>query len=166
MKEGNRLIVADQSWADVIPEWIKKEISAERMINGMVDIIKPQKDGTGQGLNPQNEVGDAEIVAYLMTASLRGPLNSDFTDIYLYVSANVMLRTKKIKEEADLPDFMQEIYKKGLTDWQKTQLQNLRSDIGRARGKINHPIFDVLRELKGGLKKNGRKVSNTRQSKN
>ena len=163
MKEENKLIVADQSWADAIPEWILKEISAERMINGMVDIIKPENKGQGGALNRNIEVGDAEIVAYLMTASFRGPLSSDITDIYLYVSAKVMLKAKKIQKEEDLPDFMQEIYKKGLTDWQKKQLEDLRSNIGKARGKVNHPIFDVLRELKGGIKKNGDLSKNSKK---
>ena len=153
MKQENKLIVADKSWADAIPKWIKKEISAERMINGIIDTIKPKKTAQNTVQSHNNAVGDAEIVAYLMTASLRAPISSDFADIYLYVSAKVMLKAKKIQKEDDLPDFMQEIYKKGLTDWQKSQLENLRSDIGKARGKINHPIFDVLRELKGGKKR-------------
>jgi len=153
MQKENKLIVADQSWAESIPDWILKEISAERMLNGIIDTIKPEKTAQDRALNRNNAVGDAEIVAYLMTASLRAPISSDFTDIYLYVSAKVMLKAKKIQKEDDLPDFMQEIYKKGLTDWQKSQLENLRSDIGKARGKINHPIFDVLRELKGGKKR-------------
>jgi hypothetical protein len=165
MKEENKLIVADQSWADAIPEWILKEISAERMINGIIDTIKPEKTAQNTVQSRNNEVGDAEIVAYLMTASLRAPLSTDITDIYLYVSAKVMLKAKKIQKEEDLPDFMQEIYKKGLTDWQKKQLEDLRSNIGKARGKINHPIFDVLKELKGGIKKNGDLSKNSKKQK-
>jgi len=98
MKEENKLIVADQSWADAIPEWILKEISAERMINGIIDTMKPEKTAQNTVQSHNNAVGDAEIVAYLMTASLRAPISSDFTDIYLYVSAKVMLKAKKIKE--------------------------------------------------------------------
>jgi hypothetical protein len=148
MKEENKVIVADASWADAIPKWVMDEIVSTRMINGMVSITNPESKA-------QDEVCDAEIVAYLMTASLRAPLNSDVADIYLYVSARLMLKTKKIQKEEDLPDFMQEIYKKGLTDWQKTQLSDLQSKIRTARGKINHPIFDVLKQLKGGTGKNG-----------
>ncbi len=148
MKEENKVIVADASWAKDIPKWIMDEIASERMINGMVGIANPESKA-------QEEVCDAELVAYLMTASLRAPISSDMTDIYLYVSARLMLKTKKIDKEDNLPDFMQEVYKKGLTDWQKTQLENLQSNIRTARGKINHPIFDVLRQLKGGAEKNG-----------
>lgn len=164
MKEENKLIVADQSWADAIPEWILKEISAERMINGIIGAVEPKKTAQDRVSSPNNAVGDAEIVAYLMTASFRAPLNSDFTDIYLYVSAKVMLRAKKIQKEEDLPDFMQEVYKKGLTEWQNSQLEKLRSDIGKTRGKVTHPIFDVLKELKGGIKKNGTKISSSDRS--
>lgn len=145
MKTENKLIVANVSWAETIPKWLKDEIASERMINGLIDVAMQK--------NTAQKVGDAEIVAYLMTASLSGPLDSNFTDIYLYLSAKLMLKTKRIKKEEDLPDFMQEIYKTGLSEWKKTELQKLRSDIGRARGKVNHPIFDVLKELKGGIKK-------------
>lgn len=145
MKQENKLIVANQSWAKSIPKWIKDEIASERIMNGLIDIATQK--------NTAQDVGDAEIVAYLMTASLNGPLNYDNTHIYLYVGAKLMLKAKKIKEEEDLPDFMQEIYKKGLSEWEKTQLNDLRSTIRQARGKVSHPLFDILKELKGGIKR-------------
>ena len=156
MENENRLIVADVGWAKSLPGWILKEIQAERMINGILEVVKPEN-------KTLESVGDAEIVAYLMTTSLRAPLSSDHTDIYLYLSAKLMLKTKRILKEEDLPDFMQEIYKTGLSEWKKTQLNDLRSMIGRARGKVSHPIFDVLRELKGGIKKNGKLLKNSKK---
>jgi len=155
MENENRLVVADVGWAETIPQWLKDEIASERMINGLIDIATPK--------NTSQDVCDAEIVAYLMTTSLRAPLSSDHTDIYLYLSAKLMLKTKRILKEEDLPDFMQEIYKTGLSEWKKTQLNDLRSMIGRARGKVSHPIFDVLRELKGGIKKNGKLLKNSKK---
>jgi len=155
MQKENRLIVADVGWAETIPKWLKDEIASERMINGLIDIATPK--------NTSQDVCDAEIVAYLMTASLRAPLGSDHTDIYLYISAKLMLKTKRILKEEDLPDFMQEIYKTGLSEWKKTQLQDLRSSIGRARGKVSHPLFDILKELKGGIKKNGKLLKNSKK---
>ena len=156
MENENRLVVADVGWAETIPQWLKDEIASERMINGMIGVTNPEE-------KTSERVCDAEIVAYLMTASLRAPLSSDHTDIYLYISAKLMLKTKRILKEEDLPDFMQEIYKTGLSEWKKTQLNDLRSMMGRARGKVSHPIFDVLRELKGGIKKNGKLLKNSKK---
>lgn len=156
MKQENRLIVADRGWAETIPQWLKDEIASERMINGMIGVTNPEE-------KTSERVCDAEIVAYLMTASFRAPLSSDHRDIYLYVSAKLMLKTKRILKEEDLPDFMQEIYKTGLSEWEKTQLNDLRSMVGRARGKVSHPIFDLLKELKGGKKKNGNLHKNSKK---
>ena len=138
MKEQkpNRLIVADSGWAETIPEWILKEIEAERMINGMVNIA-------GNNLEDWEMVGNAEVVAYLYTHSLRASMSSEFTKIYLYLTTKLM----KDKKGVDIPS---DINTKKLTEQEESVLKILRQDIARVRGKINHPLFDILNELKKG----------------
>ena len=79
MKKENRLVVADIGWAESIPEWVKEAIREERMINGLIGIMSGEE-----------EVGDAEVLVYLYTANLRGPISHYLSEvlnplkIYLY----------------------------------------------------------------------------------
>ncbi len=138
MKEKtNRLVVADSGWAKDIPEWILEEIKQERMINGLIGVI------TGK-----EEIGDAELLAYLFTACMRSPISHEYGEIYIYLTAKVMKRAKKLKDE-DLPDFCREKLKQGLNDSEKYELGILKQELYRLRGgKIKSPLLDVLRDLK------------------
>lgn len=136
-EKTNRLIVADSGWAETIPEWILKEIEAERMINGMVNITRKKK------VEDWETVGNAEVVAYLYTHSLRASMSTEFTNIYLYLTTKLM----KDRKGVDVPD---DIKTKKLTQQEESELKILKQDIARVRGKINHPLFDILNELKKG----------------
>lgn len=133
----NRLVVGDASWADMIPKWLLDEIGNERMLMGLVGIMKSD-------LAPSDRVGDAEMCAYLMTASMRAPMPYQYTEIYVWLTARVMERTGK-----ELPDFLEAKLKRGLTQDEERELRELRSQIYRSRGgEISHPLLDVLREMK------------------
>ena len=142
----NKLVVANIGWGENIPEWLRSQIKEERLICGMANALHPEE-------NVAKTVGNAEVVAYLMTASLSGPLDSEYAELYMYVTADVMLKARKVECLEDLPDFMREIYDNGLSSWRQTQLDNLKSDIGSKRGKISHPILEVFNELKGRNRK-------------
>jgi hypothetical protein len=71
-KGGNPLIVASVAWAQSLPEWLLQEIAAERMVAGFCDLLGKEHE----------QVGDAEVVAYLMTASLTAPLPHEYAQIY------------------------------------------------------------------------------------
>ena len=45
---------------------------------------------------------DAEVVAYLYTASLEAPLDGDWVEIYLYMASKVMKRHTKQEMPADM----------------------------------------------------------------
>lgn len=45
---------------------------------------------------------DAEVVAYLYTASLEAPMDSDWVEIYLYMASKVMKRHTKQEMPADM----------------------------------------------------------------
>lgn len=133
----NRLVVADAGWAESLPEWILEEIKSERIMYGMVDIIK----GT-------ETVGDAELLAYLYTANLRGPVSHEMAEIYIYLTAKVMQKSKGMDQDG-MPDFMKDKLKKGLTEDEQRELNILKQDLYRKRGEeINNPLLNMLRELK------------------
>src|SRR5664280_3150347 len=93
MKNKNRLVVADAGWAQDLPEWLLEEIRIERLTLAMAALTHEMAD--------HEKVGDAEMVAYLMTASLRAPLIREDAEIYIYLTAKLMQRKGK-----ELENFM------------------------------------------------------------
>jgi hypothetical protein len=134
------IVVADRGWGQDIPEWLTKEIQTERMILSMLSLQKELAD--------YEKVGDAEVVAYLMTASLAHPLTHEYTQIYLYIAAKVMIGCKRSTLEA-LPQASREVYERGLTEWEKKLLLDLKHDLYRKRGgEYQHPLIAALMSLK------------------
>ena len=145
IKKQNRLVVADIGWAETIPEWIKEAVAQERTINGLIGIA------TGK-----EEVGDAEVLIYLSTASLKGPLNHYLGEVFIYLTGICLQRYQKIKLD-DLPDFCREKVKQGLSIEEKREFEGLKGDLFRLRGGvISSPILDILRDLKKGKLKGGK----------
>ena len=139
MKKQNLLVVGDQQWADTIPQWLLDEIREERMINGLIALTKPDFE----------QVGDAEVAAYLMTASLRAPMLSEYVEIYVYLGARIMKRKEK-----ELTPEMAEKLERGLTTSEEYELKQLRRDIYHARGgDIDTPLLNALRTFKTKLDK-------------
>lgn len=130
----NRLVVANAGWGETIPEWLKDEIREERL-TGMAGVAKPV-----------NEVGDAEVCAYLYTASLTAPMPHALNEIYFYVAASLMKR-----RGMELPDFMAEKLEQGLTADEQRELSDLKRGLYRKRGgDIAHPLLDAMREFAKG----------------
>jgi len=135
----NRLVVGDASWADMIPDWLLEEIKHERIIYGLAEIANPDAP----------KVGDAEIAAYLMTASMRGPMPSEYVEIYVFLTASLLKRRGQ-----KLEGFMAEKLERGLTQYEEYTLNDLRSDIYRKRGgEIDTPLLNVMREFKKEIEK-------------
>ena len=136
MDKTTPLVVADVGWGETLPDWLKKEIHSERMILGLCNIAKKSE------LEPHEQVGDAEVVAYLMTASFRAPMDRDFVDIYLFLTGRLMKKVKNV----DMPSDMK-IDK--LTDYQESELKDLKYHIWKGRGgKFKHPVIEMLEQVK------------------
>lgn len=136
----NRLIVADKSWAETLPEWILDEIEAERMVGSMINLIKPNT----------YTVGEAEIVAYLYTLNLRPPVSHEIAELYIYLTAKLMK-----KRNMPLLDFMEQKLKEGLTGDEEREFRELEYQIYKSRGgEIYSPIIEMLKDFKksGGKK--------------
>ncbi len=134
MKTQNTPIIVSNTEWDVADNIIK-EVQAERMINALCDLMKPNT------LEKDDLVGDAEVIAYLMPATLRTPVSSEISDIYLYCCRRVMVRRRK-----EPPDFLDEY--KELSNYRKKRLKELKLKIYNSReGKYQHPFLSALKEV-------------------
>ena len=92
-------------WEDTVPEELKRQVIQQR--------IEKQVNGGW------DEATDAEVLCYLMTASLVQPLSSDWTQIFLYEGALFMPQVRDA-----IPDTPKE-----LSDYQKSELRDLKRRI-------------------------------------
>ena len=132
-KQNTPILVANTEWD--LSETLIADVKAERMVNSLLDLAKPNT------LEPEDLVGWAECVAYLMPATQKSVVRSDVADIYLYC-CNKLMEQKGIK---DL-DFLKE--HKELSGYQMKQLKEFKLWIYKNRGgKENNPIISALKEV-------------------
>ncbi len=112
------IIVMPNGWGESLPDWLKKRVTVERLIENMV-AIREQREVTAT---------DAEAACYLFTASLGAPIGSDWTQIYLYVAGSAM----KGEAKTELPE---DIKVDSLTEYQWRELKHLKSWIYDTRVK-------------------------------
>ncbi len=111
------IIVFPGGWGDTLPEWLKNAITLERMMGNMKALKGEEPIGT-----------DAEACAYLMTVSLTQPIDSDWTQIYLYVAGKTYKRWSKGEMPAD-------ITVDSISDCQMGEINRLKSWLYRQRVK-------------------------------
>jgi len=85
------IIVFPGGWGETLPEWLKTAITLERLEINMKALKGEEMTGT-----------DAEACAFLMTVSLTQPMDSDWTQIYLYVASKTYRRWGKSALLADI----------------------------------------------------------------
>lgn len=102
------IIVFPGGWGDSIPDWLKNAITMERLIINIKETRDEKLTGT-----------DAEACAYLMTVSLTQPIDTDWTQIYLYVAG----QTSKRWNKSEIPD---DIRVDSLTVQQTADLNRLK----------------------------------------
>ena len=113
------IIVYPGGWGDTLPDWIKTQITLERLAENMKGAHGEQITGT-----------DAEATAYLYTASLTAPLDEDWAKIYLYVAGKTCARANR---GGKLPD---DIKVESLDEEQMADLNRLKEWLCRQRTKI------------------------------
>jgi len=102
------IIVYPGGWGDSLPDWLRQAITLERLT------------GTAMSLKGQEPTGtDAEACAYLYTAGLTAPLDSDWADIYLYIATLTYEKHKKTEMPSD-------IAVRKLNDYQEGELKRLK----------------------------------------
>jgi hypothetical protein len=85
------LIVYPSGWEDTLPDWIKSEVTLQRLVR-----LMKSDDGLAT---------DVEALAYMYPRTLEAPLDHDWTQIYLYLATRVMgsrLSSKGAEIPADI----------------------------------------------------------------
>ncbi len=104
------ILVFPGGWGDTLPEWLKTSITLERLEMNMKAL---------RGEEPT--AMDAEACAYLYTAALTQPIDSDWTQIYLYIATKTYKRWSKNKNEMPA-----DIAVDSLSDYQMAELKRFK----------------------------------------
>lgn len=113
------IIVMPGGWGDTLPEWIKAQITLDRLVENIKTTRGQQPTGT-----------DAEATAYLYTASLTAPMSGDWAKIYLYLAGKTLARASRGK---DLPE---DIKVESLDKEQLDDLSRLKEWLYRQRIQV------------------------------
>jgi hypothetical protein len=133
------IVVFPGGWGDTLPDWLKTAITLERMMGNMKALKGEEPTGT-----------DAEACAYLMTLSLTQPMDSDWTQIYLYVAGQSYKRWNKDEMPADIAVDLISDYQLGelnrLKIWLyqqrvKARQERDRTDRRRERGEAEQLVL-------------------------
>ena len=116
------ILVFPGGWGDTLPDWLKGAITLERLIENMKALKGEPMTGT-----------DAEACAYLMTVSLTQPIDSDWTQIYLYVAGKVYEKHRTKESGVAMPE---DIRVDQLSNYQMQHLNRLKDWIYRQRVKV------------------------------
>ena len=111
------ILVFPGGWGDTLPDWLKQAITLDRLMMNVQALKTGHMTGT-----------DAEACAYLMTVSLTQPMDSDWSQIYLYVAGKTYSRHKK----GGLPE---DIRVESLRDDQLRDLDRLKAWLYRQRAQ-------------------------------
>lgn len=111
------ILVSPGGWGDTLPEWIKSQITLERLAESMAS-SRERREPAGT---------DAEATAYLYSASLEAPMDHDWTNIYLYVAGKTYARANR---SGEVPE---DIRVDSLNDEQMADLNRLKEWIYRQR---------------------------------
>ena len=118
---------------------MKGAITLERLIENIKSIRGEPITGT-----------EAEACAYLYTASLTAPMDSDWTQIYLYIATQCYRRQKKGEMPADIAVESISDYQMGklrhLKAWIYQQRTRLRQDRNRAERRERKEVESAKRE--------------------
>jgi len=101
------IIVYPSGWQDTLPDWIKPQITLERLI---MNIAVAKEGGV--------PVGDTEALAYIYPRTMEAPMNEQWYRIYMYVFTQAM-KFKKTEVPEDLKS-------EKLSDYDMQQLNQLK----------------------------------------
>ena len=133
------IIVFPGGWGDTLPDWLKTAITLERMIGNVKALKGEEPPGT-----------DAEACAYIMTVSLTQPMDSDWTQIYLYIAGQTYKRWNKGEMPADIAVDSISDYQMGelnrLKAWLYRQRMKARTKKDRAQRKQNREEAEMVKK--------------------
>jgi len=124
------ILVFPGGWGETLPEWLKHAITLERLTMNMKALKGEAMTGT-----------DAEACAYLMTVSLTQPIDSDWTQIYLYVATQTYRKWGKNEMPSDIAVDQ-------LNDEQMRDLNRLKEWLYHQRARVRQERERVERRQK------------------
>ena len=131
------LIVYETTWADTIPDWVRKHLTVARLAQQMR--VRAGKEEPGLAT-------DIETMAYLYPASMVAPMGHDWTEIYLWLCAKCMRDWKPFgKKNLGALD---EIAPKAINSDQERQLKDLQRWLW---GRYQALILSKARGMKDGI---------------
>lgn len=113
------IIVCPGGWGDTLPEWLKHAITVERLAMNIRAHSGEEPTGT-----------DAEACAYLYTAGLTNPMDSDWAEIYIYIANQVYNRHRSKESGVQIPE---DIRVESLSDYRMGELRRLKGWIYERR---------------------------------
>ncbi len=116
------ILVFPGGWGEDLPEWLKNAITMERFAMNMKALKGEEMTGT-----------DAEACAYLWTAALTNPMDSDWTQIYLYIAGKVY---EKWRTKESGVTMSEDIRVESLNDEQMRDLNRLKAWLYQKRTSI------------------------------
>lgn len=126
------IIVMPGGWGADLPDWLRKAITLERLIENMAGFQRGAMTGT-----------DAEACAYLFTACLEGLPSHDWAQIYLYVAGKVYERHRTKDSGVTMPE-----------DIRVTELtRNQQDDLAHLKAWIYDRRVKHRKEKERGLRK-------------
>jgi hypothetical protein len=118
------IIVFPGGWGDTLPEWLKTAITLERLMENVKSLKGDAMTGT-----------DAEACAYLYTAGLTAPMDSDWNEIYLYLATKVYEKHRTKESGVTMPD---DIRVESISDYQLGELRRLKDWLYERRNRARH----------------------------
>ena len=133
MKQKNtQILLANTDWMP--PKKLLDEVKSERMINGLLEMVKPELK--------EKTVGDAECFAYIMPHTGRMSLNHEWVNIYLYLAGRVL---KKWKQYEVLP---RNCKVETLSEYNMKKMNDLKRWIYEKRGgEEQNPVLSALKKV-------------------
>jgi hypothetical protein len=141
------LIVYPSGWEDTLPDWIKSEVTLQRLIR-----LMKGNDGLAT---------DVEALAYMYPRTLEAPLDHDWMQIYMYLATKAMgsrLSGKEAEIPADikverldpylesklieLKRWIRERQRKALAERRKADNRQEREEIAAKRKAAQPALFD------------------------
>lgn len=120
-----RLVVACPDGVSFLPKWLLNEIENERWI-----VMLKLNLGKIE-MAPDEQVGDAEALAYLITLSRRGPLAPGFLNIFAYLAKKV-LRYRP----SGMPVIPAKLDKEELDVFEQAELKSIKTQLCEQRGEL------------------------------
>jgi hypothetical protein len=86
------LVLHCSLWSDVIPEWLKLACVQDRL---ELIISEYEKDNVGDYATP------AEVLTYMMPATMEAPMHREYVDLYLWAGNEVMQKHHRLPENCE-----------------------------------------------------------------